>query len=134
MGWIRATYRRIMRATVLTVSSAALLLGFAGRWIISIWAGKAAVPGSALLWGMCFWIVLLTITINQGALLAATQRLPLQAVCASLTAILNLVLSVVLVHRLGTMGVLLATIVSYLLVVILPQTWEVRRILDGKYL
>jgi hypothetical protein len=25
--------------------------------------------------GMCFWILLLTITINQAALLAATQRL-----------------------------------------------------------
>jgi O-antigen/teichoic acid export membrane protein len=123
-----------MRATVLTVSSAALLLGFAGRWIISVWAGKAAVPGSALLWGMCFLIVLLTITINQAALLAATQRLLLQAVCASLTAMLNLVLSVVLVHRLGPVGVLLATIVSYLLFVILPQTWEVRRTLSGRYL
>jgi O-antigen/teichoic acid export membrane protein len=134
MAWIRATYRRIMRATVLTVSSAALLLGFAGRWIISVWAGKAAVPGSALLWGMCFLIVLLTITINQAALLAATQRLLLQAVCASLTAMLNLVLSVVLVHRLGPVGVLLATIVSYLLFVILPQTWEVRRTLSGRYL
>jgi O-antigen/teichoic acid export membrane protein len=135
--WIRAAYRRIMRATfatVLTVSSAALWLGFAGRWIISVWAGKAAVPGSALLWGMCFLIVLLTITINQAALLAATQRLRLQAVCGSLTAMLNLVLSVVLVHRLGPIGVLLATIVSYLLFVILPQTREVRRVLSGRYL
>ncbi len=111
--WIRAAYRRIMRATfaiVLTVSSAVLLLGFAGRWIISVWAGKAAVPGRALLW------------------------LLLQTGCSSLTAIMNLVLSVVLAHRLGPIGVLLATIVSYLLFVILPQTWEVRRILSGRYL
>jgi O-antigen/teichoic acid export membrane protein len=134
MAWIRATYRRIMRVTVLTVSSAALFLGFAGRWIINAWAGKEAVPGPGLLWGMCLWIVLLTITINQAALMAATQRLQLQAVYSSLTAILNLVLSVLLVHRLGAIGVLLATIVSYLLFVILPQTWEVRRILGGRYL
>lgn len=42
---------------------------------------------------------------------------------------LNLVLSVVA----GPIGVLVATIVSYLLFVI-PQTWEVRRIPSGRYL
>lgn len=134
MVWIRAAYRRVMRATLLTVISVALLLGFAGRWIISIWAGKIAVPSWTLLWGMCFWAVLLAVTINQAALLAATQRLLLQAVCATLTAILNLVLSIVLVQRIGAIGVLLGTVSSYLLLVILPQTFEVRRILRGKYL
>jgi O-antigen/teichoic acid export membrane protein len=135
--WIRAAYRRIMRATfatVLTVSSAALLLGFAGRWIISVWAGKAAVPGSALLWGMCFWIVLLTITINQGALLAATQHLQLQTIYSSLAAVLNLILSIVLVQHLGAIGVLLATIISYLVFIVFPATWQIRQILQGRYL
>ncbi len=134
MAWIRAAYRRIMRATLLIVTPAALLVGFAGRWIISVWAGKAAVPNPGLLWGMCFWALLLAITVNQAALLAATQRLQLQAVCSVLTAILNLVLSIALVQRIGAIGVLSATIISYLLFVVLPQSWEVRRILHGRYL
>jgi O-antigen/teichoic acid export membrane protein len=83
---------------------------------------------------MCFWAVLYSICTNQAALLAATQRLRLQAVMSTFAAILNLVLSVVLVQRMGAMGVLLSTIVSYLVFIILPQTWEVRRILRGKYL
>jgi O-antigen/teichoic acid export membrane protein len=134
--WIRAAYRCIMRATfatLLTVTSAALMLGFAGRWIIGLWAGKAAVPGLALLWCMCFWAVLYSICTNQAALLAATQRLRLQAAMGTLAAILSLVLSVVLVKRYGPIGVLSATI-SYLLFIVLPQTWEVRRILRGRYL
>jgi O-antigen/teichoic acid export membrane protein len=134
LAWIRAIYRRIERNTVMVVGSAALLLGFTGRWIIGIWAGKAAVPNSALLWCMCFWAVLLSITVNQAALLAATQRLQLQAVIGILSATLNLALSIVLVQHMGTIGVLLATIISYLLLVVLPQTWEVRRILSGRYL
>jgi len=134
LAWIRAAYRRVMRATLLTVTSATLFLGFAGRWIISVWAGKAAVPGSALLWGMCFWAVLLSMTINQAVLLAATQRLKLQAVCSTLTAILNLALSIVLVQRIGAIGVILSTIISYLLFVVFPQSWEVKRILSGRYL
>jgi O-antigen/teichoic acid export membrane protein len=134
LAWIRTTYRRVMRATVLTVSSAALFLGFAGRWIINVWAGKAAVPSSALLWGMCFWIVLLTITINQGALLAATQHLQLQTIYSSLAAILNLILSIVLVQHIGANGVLLATIISYLVFIVFPATWQIRQILQGRYL
>lgn len=134
LAWVRTAYHRIMRATVLTVIPATLVLGFTGRWVIGIWAGKAAVPGSVLLWGMCFWIVLLSITVNQAALLAATQRIRLQAICSSLAAVLNLILSVVLVRHLGSIGVLLGTIISYLVFIVLPSTWQIRQILQGRYL
>jgi hypothetical protein len=33
----------------------------------------------------------------------------------------------------GALGVILATIVSYLLFIIAPQEWEVRNILRGRY-
>jgi O-antigen/teichoic acid export membrane protein len=134
LAWIRTAYRRIMRATVLTVIPAALFLGFAGRWIIGVWAGHAAVPSSVLLWGMCFWIVLLSITLNQGALLAATQHLQLQTIYSSLAAVLNLILSIILVQRIGATGVLLATVISYLVFIIFPATWQIRQILQGRYL
>jgi O-antigen/teichoic acid export membrane protein len=132
--WIRTAYHRVMRATLLTVIPTALFLGFAGHWIIRAWAGQAAVPGSVLLWGMCFWTVLLSITVNQGALLAAAQHLQLQTIYSSLAAILNLVLSVVLVQRIGVTGVLLATIISYLLFIVVPAAWQIRQILQGRYL
>jgi O-antigen/teichoic acid export membrane protein len=134
LTWIRKAYQRIMRATVWTVIPTALVLGFAGRWIIGAWAGKAAVPDSVLLWGMCFWIVLLSITVNQGALLAATQHIQWQALYSSLAAVLNLILSIVLVQHLGTTGVLLGTIISYLVFIVFPATWQIRQILKGKYL
>lgn len=132
--WIRSAYRHIMRATLLMTCAVALILGFAGRWLIRLWAGQAAVPDSALLWCMCFWAILLAITVNQAALLAATQRLRLQAACGVIAAVLNLVLSIIWVQRIGAIGVLLATIVSYLLLVLFPQSWEVHHILRGKYL
>ncbi len=134
LAWIRTAYQRIMRATVLTVIPTALFLGFAGRWIIGVWAGKAAVPGSVLLWGMCFWIVLLSITLNQAALLAAAQQIQLQAIYSSVAAVLNLILSIVLVQHLGAIGVLSATIISYLLFIVVPATWQIRQILQGRYL
>lgn len=134
LAWIRTTYRRVMRGTLLMTISAAVLLGFAGRWIIRVWAGSPAIPDSSLLWAMCCWSILYSIAVNQAALLAATQRLKLQAVCGTIAAILNLGLSIILVQRIGAIGVLLATIFSYLLLIMAPQSWEVRRILSGRYL
>lgn len=134
MTWVRTTYRRIVHVTLIVVGFAALAIGFAGRFIILHWAGPAAVPSPLLLWSMCFWAVLVATTINQAALMAATQRLKVQAISSSLAALLNLCLSIVLVQRIGALGVLLATIVSYLLLVALPQAWEVGRILRGRYL
>jgi O-antigen/teichoic acid export membrane protein len=132
--WIRKAYRRIMRGTLLTVIPTTLVLGFAGRWMIGLWAGKAAVPSAVLLWGMCFWTVLLSITVNQGALLAATQHIRLQTIYSSFAAALNLVLSIVLVQRIGAIGVLLATIISYLVFIVVPAAWQIRQILLGRYL
>jgi len=114
--------------SLLTVTWAPLMLGFAGRCILGVWAGKTEVPSSTLLWGLCSCAVLLAVTIDQAALLAATQRLLLQAVCSTLTTILNFALSIMLVRRFGAIGVLLS------LCIILPQTWEVRRLLRGRYL
>jgi hypothetical protein len=94
---IRAVHCRIMRAPLLTATSAALIPSCAERWIIDVW-GKTALPSSILLCGMCFLAVLLVVTINQTAQLTATQQPLLKSVCA-----------------------------------ILPRTFEVRRILRGKY-
>jgi O-antigen/teichoic acid export membrane protein len=134
LTWIRSAFRRYMRATFVVSAISALMLGSLGRWMIGVWAAPAAVPSPVLLWCMCFWNVLLSITVSQAVLLAATQRLQIQAISSALAAILNLALSIILVQRIGTIGVLLGTIASYLLLVVVPQTWEVRRILHGTYL
>ncbi len=134
MGWIRTTYRRTMNGSIAAVGIVALLIGLLGRQLIHVWAGSAAVPSAPLLWTMSFWAVLLSITVNQAMLMAATQRIGLQTVTAVLAAVANLALSIVLVQRIGAMGVLFATIGSYLVFIVVPQTWEVRRILRGTYL
>lgn len=134
MEWVRATYRHIMQGSLLAVGSAALLIALLGRAVIRIWAGPAAVPSTPLIWGMALWVVLLSYTVNQAMLLAATARLKLQAVTSTIAAVLNLALSIMWVKQIGAGGVLLATIVSYVFCILAPQAWEVRRILAGRYL
>lgn len=133
LGWVRLTYRRVYRGTVVGVAVLALLLTACGQWIIRVWATRAAVPSLTLLATMGIWAVVLSVSTNQASLLAATQRLKLQAVAATLAAICNLAGSILLVRRMGPVGVMLATIVSYLVFIILPQGWEVRNVLRGRY-
>jgi O-antigen/teichoic acid export membrane protein len=129
--WVNKTYRRLMRFSVLVVGVAAVVIGLVGRPLIRVWAGQAAVPGAWLLWLMCCWVVLLSYTVNQAMLLAATRRIRVQAICGALTAVSNLVLTIVLVQRIGAIGVLLGTVISYILFVLVPQGYETRAVLGS---
>lgn len=134
LAWIRSAYNRVRRLTVaiLVVGCAFTLL--MGQRLILLWAGPAAVPNSLLLRLMCVWIVVFAFTLNQSCLMGATYRVGKQAVSSSLAAIANLVLSILWVKTMGPAGVLLATIVSYLVFIVVVQAFEVRRILRGDFI
>jgi O-antigen/teichoic acid export membrane protein len=83
---------------------------------------------------MAAFNVIMAATTNQAFLLNATRRLRLEAIAAVLAAVSNLTLSIFLVQRIGPEGVISATIVSFLLFMIVPQQLEVNRALAGRYL
>jgi O-antigen/teichoic acid export membrane protein len=134
LDWINSAYRSLNRNVLIAVGFAALVIGVAGRTVIRIWAGAAAVPGRELLWLMALFAFILSITTNQALLLTATGRLRLEAAVAVIAAVANLVLSIFLVQRLGVEGVILSSIASFLLIMVVPQAWEVKRVLQGRYL
>ncbi len=107
---------------------------FAGRDIIRLWAGPAAVPSALLVQLMCVWIVICVFCTNQSCLMGATFRVSKQAISSLLSAVVNLGLSILWIRTMGTAGVILATIVSYLIFIVAVQSWEVRRILRGDFL
>ncbi len=132
-AWLRRTYNRVASTTLIIVCSLAFAFAILGRWIIRFWATPAAIPSRPLLWSMAISVMVLAISTNQACLLAATQRIGLQAVTSSIAAGFNLLASIYLVRVLGSFGVVLATIASYLVFIIIPQGWEVRKILSGRY-
>ena len=134
LGWVVSTYRSVTRKSLAAVALAALILGFAGRMIIRIWAGPNAVPGQTLLWLMAAFNLVMAATTNQAFLLNATRRLRVEAIVAVLAAGVNLGLSIFLVQRIGTEGVIASTLISFLVIMIVPQELEVRRVLAGRYL
>jgi O-antigen/teichoic acid export membrane protein len=134
LDWVRKTYRTFMKYTMTGVVAMAIVLALTGRLIIRVWATQAAVPPTSLLWLMAAWAVMYSFTTNQACLLAATRRIGLQAIMASATALMDIVLSIYLVKRMGPTGAIIGTLASYLVFIIVPQAWEVRNILRGRYM
>lgn len=129
--WIRRAYGRLRQATIVMLAGGCVVVLAAGREIIRIWAGPAAVPPARLIWLMCVWIVIYAFATNQSCLMGATSRVGKQAISSLLAAAANLALSIYWVGRMGSTGVLLATVVSYVVFIIFVQTYEVREILRG---
>lgn len=131
MAWIRTTYERLRRFTMLTLVAGGAVLLLGGRAIIRVWAGPAAVPSQELVALMCVWMALFAVSMNQTCLMAATGRVKRQAISTALSAAVNLTLTLYWVRTLGLVGVLLGTVVSYLVFMVGVQTWEVHRILQS---
>ena len=125
--WVRRSFRMNFRFTLASAFVIALPLVFFGRWIILKWAGSAAVPSRELLVLMGIWSLINGAMISQSCLLASAGRVKRQTIYSIAAAATNLILSIVLVQRMGLPGVILGTIAAFATCIIVPQTLEVER-------
>lgn len=132
MSWIRKTYSYVMKLTVSTTGVCCALFLVLGRTVIRYWAGNAAVPSQFLLMVMCIWVMISAVMSNQACLLAAANEISLQAWLGVTAAALNLASTIWLVQRIGALGVILGTVLSYIIVVVGPQTWKVAQLLKSQ--
>jgi O-antigen/teichoic acid export membrane protein len=131
-AWIRKTFATVMKGTMALNLAAVACMTLVGRILIRWWAGPAAVPTLALLSMMGLWAIIHGFMGVESCLLAALNRTREQALLSVATAAVNLTLSIVLVHRIGSVGVIAGTVLSYLLVLVVPQSLLVRKALrDG---
>jgi O-antigen/teichoic acid export membrane protein len=125
-GWIRRTFSFTMKATLALNLACVLVLALFGKTVIRVWAGPAAVPTSYLLLAMGVWAVINGFMSVESCLLAALNRTREQAVLSIIAAVVNIALSIALVRQIGSLGVIGGTILSYLFVLIVPQSMLVR--------
>jgi O-antigen/teichoic acid export membrane protein len=127
-GWIRRTFSLTMKGTVaLNLCCVTVLIVF-GRALIRLWAGPAAVPTFSLLLAMGVWALISGFMSVESCLLAAMNRIREQAALSIVAAVVNIALSIALVRHIGSLGVIGGTILSYLLVLVVPQSVIVRRL------
>ena len=87
------------------------------------------MPSTALLAAMALWALISGCMTAESCLLAAVNRTREQGVLSVVAAAVNLALSIMLVQRIGAVGVIAGTILSYLLVLVVPQSLIVRSVL-----
>jgi O-antigen/teichoic acid export membrane protein len=125
--WVRKAFWAGTRLAMGAVAVAVTILVLFGRPLIHWYAGPAAVPTEILLVAICVWTLMSTAMDLEACFLAAINRVRLQGALSLVAAALNLALSIYLVKRIGSLGVVLGTIISYLVVLVVPQTWIVWR-------
>jgi len=130
-AWVRRAFRVTLRGTLASNLVFGMLLLAIGQTMIRWWAGPSAVPSLALLGAMSLWAVISGAMTVESCLLAAANRAREQGVLSVLAAGLNLALSIVLVQRIGAVGVIAGTILSYLIALVVPQSLMVRSVLRG---
>ncbi|MGA6983357.1 MAG: oligosaccharide flippase family protein [Candidatus Sulfotelmatobacter sp.] len=130
--WVRRRFRMNLRISL--VSTLALALPFVafGKWIIQEWAGSAAVPSAGLLLWMGVWSLIFSAMSAQSCLLAASGRIKGQTIYSIAASVVNLVLSIVLIQRVGLVGVIMGTVGAFAICVIVPQSFEVQRSTDHR--
>lgn len=130
--WIKRTLAWFLIANISSTVFLSLPLVLFGQQIIGLWAGPQSVPPTSLLIGMGVWNLLYVALSSLACFLNGSGRVAGQALYSSLTALVNIILSIVLAGFFGITGVIVATITAYLICSAIPQTietiWVLRRL------
>jgi O-antigen/teichoic acid export membrane protein len=129
--WVRRRFKVNLRITIGSTLLLVLPLVFFGRSIIKRWAGSAAVPPGALLLWMGMWSLIYSAMNSQSCLLSGSGRVKVQMIYSAVAAVVNLILTIVLVQRMGLVGVIMGTVGAYLICIVVPQSIEVERSIRG---
>jgi O-antigen/teichoic acid export membrane protein len=127
--WIRGTFARSVKLTLLMSASTALVLAVCGKGIIRVWAGEAVIPSALLLTSLAVWTVLGGVGNAVGTFLNGVNALRIQVLCACLSVPAAIAAKVVGLLIFGTAGVVLGTIAVYLLVTVIPVIIYLRKLL-----
>jgi O-antigen/teichoic acid export membrane protein len=82
-----------------------------------------------LLLGLGTWTIMNTLNGPFSMLLNGANIIGFQATCAILMATANVIISIVLVQRIGVSGAVYGSVISQFFLVLIPQFWYVPRLL-----
>lgn len=126
--WMRKAFRRYMLSTCVVAIPAVGLLGWFYRPILAAWVGPEIVPTPGTVFWMAAWSLLLAILGPIVSLLVGVGRLERYTVCNMLAALASLLLSIWLVSVVGVAGVVMASVLCFTVLVLLPSFYEVRNV------
>lgn len=127
--WIRKTLRSNFKFSFLTTVAIVGFLTIFGGQIIRLWAGAAAVPPFSVIIWTALWRLMLSTLLVGSCLLNATGHLKGMTIYGTITAVLNLTLSILLAKRYGITGVIAGTVIAFAVANYIPTFVEVRSVM-----
>lgn len=109
---LRSLYLKTVRISVVIMVPIGLFLGFCGPSFINLWVGEENFVGMNVLLVLIFMDFLHSFGTPPGLLLQAVGKNKTFVFSEMLNAGLNLLLSIILVRRIGLMGVALGTLIA----------------------
>src|SRR5205085_9325252 len=113
VDWVQGIFKKNLKWGLLIAIGIVAILTLFGQAIIRVWAGPVAVPPISVILWMGVWNVMLAYLFVTGTVLQATNHMMGLSVYSSITAVLNIGLSILLVRRFGISGVIAATVIAY---------------------
>lgn len=121
--WVRRTFlRSLFFSSFFGISSALIILVFSNQ-ILKIWVGDVVSPPSALLTGFAGWLILYSVLNPFAMLMNGASIVKFQVITTVFMTIVNIIVSIVLVQRIGAAGPIWGTVISLSLCVLLPTIW-----------
>jgi O-antigen/teichoic acid export membrane protein len=99
--WVRRTLLRALTAALLVSGIAAITMGFAGRYLISVWAGPGAHPSTMLIVGYGIANVVTTLLTQASIFLNAMGKINFQLAVLAPAAVVALILKFSLTEHFG---------------------------------
>jgi len=128
--WVLQTLLRSIKIGLGFTIPMAVALVFTGNLIIDRWTGGTIQPSMWLLAGLGLFVVASGISAPLSMFFNGLNIVGYQVITALSMAILNIVLSVVLVDRYGIHGVIFGTVIAQIVCVFFPAAVFVPRLVD----
>ncbi|MFM6994754.1 MAG: lipopolysaccharide biosynthesis protein [Sediminibacterium sp.] len=118
--WVKRTFKKILKLSILSSSIISLPLLLYGRQIIEFWVGSELIPGWSLLIGFYIFVLFANYGGVMSTLLNSGELLKKQVPIIGLASISSIFLKIVLLKHIGVSGVIWATVIGYSVFYIIP--------------
>ena len=125
--WVKRTFLiSVFFSCILGTFLSLILLAFSNQ-ILKIWVGNIVSPSWVLLTGFAGWLILYSILLPFAMFMNGANIIGFQVIQTTFMIIINVIVSIVLVQRIGVAGPIWGTVISLSLCVLLPTIWYVFR-------
>jgi O-antigen/teichoic acid export membrane protein len=130
VSWVRSTLLRALTAALIISGIAAITMGLAGRYLISVWAGSNAHPSTMLIVGYGIANVVTTLLTQASLFLNAVGKINFQLAILVPAAIVALTLKFLLTKHFGLAAIPWITVAVWPVMTGPPLILYVRRLIQ----